>query len=182
SGKVSPAFRGEVHPVLHGKTTLEVAAHWTEVGRGRNHLEDSIPPDAYALFTDLNPATANDIYTERDFSRLMPASVGSVGQLWGFESDAVAKFLRQFHPYPAMHLIALGRRSGPDGAFGLLRAVSATHLDILFRVHAEFDIALNMWYTPACFWGRMIVNKQAGTVESFRLWLPTDQPLNVHLT
>jgi hypothetical protein len=28
----------------------------------------------------------------------------------------------------------------------------------------------------------MIVDKQAGTVESFRLWLPTDQPLNVHLT
>ncbi|MBI3865914.1 MAG: hypothetical protein HY290_28905, partial [Planctomycetia bacterium] len=71
---------------------------------------------------------------------------------------------------------------GPDGAFGFLRAVSATHLDILFRIHAEFDLALNVWYTPACFWGRMIVDKQAGTVESFRLWLPTDQPLNVHLT
>src|SRR5262249_53899368 len=47
SGEVSPAFRGEVHPVLHGKTTLELAAHWTEVGRGRDHLENTIPPDAY---------------------------------------------------------------------------------------------------------------------------------------
>jgi hypothetical protein len=183
SGEVPPAFRGAVHPVLNGKTRLAMAAHWTHVsGPGRDHLEKVIPPTVYAMFTDLKPAADSSIYTERDFSRLLPESVESVGQLWEIDSDAVVPFLRQFHPQPAMHLIALGRRAGPDGAFGILRAVSPTHLDILFRIHAEFDVALNVWYTPACFWGRMIVNKENGTVESFRLWLPTDQPLNVHLT
>jgi hypothetical protein len=181
-GDVPAGFRGDVHPLLHGKTSLEVVAHWTEVGRGRDHLETEIAPAAYALFTDLKPAMASTVYTERDFSGLLPESIESVGQLWEIESDVAANFLRQFHPQPAMHLISLGRRAGPDGAFGILRAVSATHLDILFRIHAEFDISLNMWYTPACFWGQMIVDREAGTVRSFRLWLPTDQPLNVHLT
>jgi hypothetical protein len=182
AGDVPPAFRGEIHPILSGDTSLEVAADWTEVGRGRDHLDSAVPASVYALFTDLKPAAASQLYTERDFSRLLPETIGSVGQIWEISPDDVAKILRQFHPQPAMHLISLGRRAGPDGAFGLLRAVSAKHLDILFRFHAEFDIAQNMWYTPACFWGRMIVDKESGTVESFRLWLPTDQPLNVHLT
>ncbi|HEY2250400.1 MAG TPA: hypothetical protein VGH74_05040 [Planctomycetaceae bacterium] len=179
---LSPGFRGEVHPLLHGKTSLEVSAHWMKVGTGRDHLEQFVSPNVYAMFTELKPVTAKKLYTERDFSRLLPESVESVGQVWEIDLDSVATILRQFHPQPAMHLIALGRRAGPDGAFGVLRGVSATHLDVMFRVHAEFDIGLNVWYTPACFWGRMIVDKKAGTVESFRLWLPTELPLNVHLT
>ena len=46
----------------------------------------------------------------------------------------------------------------------------------------EFDVARNIWATPACFWGRLIVDKQQGTVEYFRVWLPTENYLNFHLT
>jgi hypothetical protein len=179
---VVDGFRGDVHRLLHGKTSLAVAAHWTPVGQGRDQLEKRVPPHIYRLFTDLRVASPNRVYTETAFSAFMPVSVQSVGQVWEIGLDGVAEFLRQFHPRPSVHLVALGRRAGPDGAFAVLRAVSATHLDIVFRIHAEFDIAQNMWYTPSCFWGRMIVDKQAGKVESFRLWLPTDLPLNVHLT
>ena len=179
---VVDGFRGDVHPVLHSKTSLAVAAHWAPVGQGRDRLEKAVPPDVYRLFTDLSVAIPNQVYTERAFSAFMPRSVESVGQVWEIDGDGVAPFLRQFHPRPSVHLVALGRRAGPDGAFAVLRAVSATRLEIVFRIHAEFDIAQNMWYTPACFWGRMIVDKEAGKVESFRLWLPTDLPINVHLT
>jgi hypothetical protein len=78
--------------------------------------------------------------------------------------------------------VSLGRRAGPDGAFAVLRGVSPTHLDIVFRIHAEFDIAQNVWLTPACLLGRMIVDRDAGVVSYFRIWVPTDHPLNVHLT
>ena len=129
--EVLDGFRGEVHPVLHGKTSLEVTAHWTPVGQGRDQLEKTVPPSIYRLFTDLRAATPNQIYTEREFSALMPKSVESAGQVWEIGLDGVAQFLRQFHPRPSVHLVALGRRAGPDGAFALLRAVSPTHLDIV---------------------------------------------------
>ena len=175
-------FRGEVHPLLHGRTSLEVTAHWTSLGQGRDQLERNVPPAVYKLFTELKPATPTQVYTERELSALLPASIETVGQVWEIDGDKVAGLLRQFHASPSMHLVAFGRRAGPDGAFAVLRAVSPTHLEILFRVHAEFDVAQNVWLTPACFWGRMIVNKEAGTVEHLRLWVPTDNPLNVHLT
>jgi len=182
SGRVPKGFRGAVHPVLHSPTRLAVAAHWSSLGQGKEQLERRVPPSVYSLFMNLKAAAPNQIYTERAFSALMPAAAGSVGEIWEIDRDDVAIFLRQFHPRPTLHLVSSGRRAGPDGAFGLLRAVSPTHLDVVFRIHAEFDIAQNVWLTPACFWGRMIVDKTAGTVEYFRLWVPTENRLNVHLT
>jgi hypothetical protein len=90
-----------------------------------------------------------------------------------------------------MHLVAAGRRAGPDGAFAILRAKSPTYLDIAFRVHAEFYLTrddgspaqlVDAWYSPAYLSGRILVNQQTGKVDHFRLGLPTDKSLNVHLT
>src|SRR5262249_13825194 len=97
----------------------------------------------------------------------------------------------------SMHPQAKGRRAGPDGAFGVLRAVSADYLDIACRIHTEFNLIpkrflaayqagaklpFTLWCTPAYFTGRMIVNRKAGTVEYFYLGLPTDKTLNMHFT
>jgi hypothetical protein len=112
--------------------------------------------------------------------------------MWALDQEKVADFLKQFHPAPSMHLVAKGRRAGPDGAFGVLRAVSPTHLDIVFRVHAEFDVVPDheiwnsfvseAWYSPSCFLGRLVIDRKAGKVEYFSLGLPTDNVFNVHLT
>ena len=181
---LSRPFRGDVHPVLHGKTSLDVAAHWTEVSQGgRDRIEDRVSPSVYRLFSEMRrDVVLHRVYTERTFSHLLPSTLESIGQVWELDSDAVIDLLSQFHPRPSLELVARGRRAGPDGAFAVLRALSSTHLDILFRIHAEFDIAPNVWFTPACFWGRMIIDKTAGTVEHFHLWVPTEKPLNVHLT
>ena len=146
----------------------------------------------YSWFTELHPARAQQTYTARDFSAFLPASVGDVGQLWALDADKVAGFLKQFHPRPSMHLTAPGRRAGPDGAIAILRAVTQSYLDIAFRIHAEFYLTpedwpagqpqIGAWYTPAFFTGRLLVNKATGTVECFRLELPTEKALNVHLT
>jgi hypothetical protein len=70
--------------------------------------------------------------------------------------------------------------------------VSPSHLDVAFRIHAEFYLTpddwpadwplVEAWYTPAYFSGRLLVNRRAGTVDHFRLALATDKALNVHLT
>src|SRR5262249_33914304 len=103
----------------------------------------------------------------------------------------VVKFLKQFHPHVSLHQASPGRLPGPEGAFGILRAVSPTHLDIAFRLHAEFFVTpqtksaspiVPAWYTPSYLAGNMLVNKEKGTVEYFRLALPTDKALNVYLS
>jgi hypothetical protein len=115
-----------------------------------------------------------------------------VGEVWEIDADKMAEILKQFHPHPSMHLIATGRRAGPDGAFGLLRAISDSYVDIAFRIHAEFFLTpgegtpgtapINAWYSPAYFEGNMLVNKKNGTVDYFRLALANEKALNVHLT
>src|SRR5262245_5190340 len=131
--EVLDGFRGDVHPLLSGQTRLPVTARWTGIGKGRDQLHRDLHPRLYAWFTELRPTRPEQTYTERDFSAFLPKTVGEVGQLWALDPDRMAHFLRQFHPRPSMKLVAVGRRAGPDGAFAILRAVSASHLDIAFR-------------------------------------------------
>jgi hypothetical protein len=189
SGDVPDGFRGDVHPLLHGKTQIPVNAQWTALEKGQLKLE--VPDAVLSWYTGLQPAQSQATYTAKDFSAFLPESVGEVGQVWALDPEKVKPFLAQFHPSPSMHLVATGRRAGPDGAFAVLRAVSPSHLDIAFRVHAEFFITpqgsnelqgVYAWLTPAYFHGRVLVNKTTGTVELFRLALPTEKALNVFLT
>jgi hypothetical protein len=191
-GDVPDGFRGDVHPLLAGQTRLKVTAHWTPIGKGRDQLHSRVSPAIYAWFTSLKPAEPTRTLTERDLSPFLPEQVGEVGQTWAIDPAKVAAVLTQFHPRPSMHLVAQGRRAGPDGAFAVLRAVSGDYLDIAIRVHAEFfvtppdwsdpNVTIKAWYTPAYFTGRVLVNRRAGTVEYFRLALVNDKALNVHLT
>ena len=189
SADVPDGFRGDVHPMLHGPTQLAVTAHWAALQKSQLKLES--PDGVQSWYMGLRPATPITTYTARDFSAFLPESLGDVGQLWALDSNKIKTFLRQFHPNPSMHLVATGRRAGPDGAFAVLRAISPTHADIVFRVHAEFFITPDVggqlesvyaWYTPAYFHGRVLVNRSAGTVEHFQLALPTEKALNVFLT
>jgi hypothetical protein len=192
---VLDGFQGEVHPVLQRSSNLEVTA---TLNFDRNQSGDitflhSWPFEVNDLFLSLNLSILTKAYTERDFSRFLPEKeLGAVGQMWALDPEKVAEFLKQFHPNPSMRLVARGRRAGPDGAFAILRAVSPSHLDILFRVHAEFDVVPDhekwkslvseAWFSPAYLLGRLVINREAGTVEYFRLGIPTDTRLNVHIT
>ena len=189
---VLEGFRGDIHPLLFGKTQLEVTANWTPIGKGRDGLDRSVVPLVYSWFTDLRPAEPRRIYSAGDCSAFLPAKMGEVGPVWELDPDKIVEILKQFHPHPSMHLIATGRRAGPNGAFGLLRAVSDSYMDIAFRIHAEFFLTpgegtpgtapINAWYSPAYFEGNMLVNQKNGTVDYFRLALANEKALNVHLT
>jgi hypothetical protein len=192
SPEVANGFRGNVHPLLHGRTRLEVAAHWSTIGKGRDKLDENVPDVVYAIFRDAKPAKPTRTYTERELSAFLPEKIETVGQIWAMDPDRVAAVLEQFHPNVSMHLKAKGRRGGPDGAFGMLRATSPDYLDVVWRIHAEFNLTpkefqrhllpVKLWYTPAYFTGHMLVNRKAGTVDYFRLGVPVDKSLNIHLT
>lgn len=198
--EVPEGFRGDVHPLLHGETGLELLARWkptlSEAKRGGIKLgiidnasspEYSIPADIVKLLTESTVAVERATYGARELSVFLPREVSDVGQMWTIDAEQAAALLKQFHPRISTTFDRYdqpyGRRPGPAGAFGILRAVSTDHLDVLFRVHAEFDLSEGVaLYTPACFLGRMLVDRKAGTVEYLQMRVPTDKSVNVDIT
>ena len=195
---VPEGFRGDVHPILHGRTDLELTAHWSPVslidpsGTMTRYVDNStlgsysLPQDILDQFLKPEVAQRRRTYGAEDFSVLLPQELSHVGQLWSIDEMQAARFLEQIHPRPATEFTTYGqpygRRPGPPGAFGVVRALSETHADVLFRLHAEFILQPNVVYTPACFLGRMLIDRQSGTVESFQMKVPTERSLNLTLT
>ncbi|KAH3846067.1 hypothetical protein DPMN_088361, partial [Dreissena polymorpha] len=90
------------------------------------------------------------------------------------------RLLQMFHPRPFIM-----SRFKPRGSMAVLRAKSATHLDILFRMHAEFQLNelphYPLWFTPAQFTGRIIVTRDLRHIEHFNVVVPTSKKLNVDM-
>jgi hypothetical protein len=186
---VVEGFRGGVHPFLHRHARTEVTAAW--IPPKTDSLDPRAPLELRQLYMNVSPAVSTATYSERDFSAFLPPeNTGKVGQMWTLDLDRVAVFLKQFHPAVSMHSASVGRRPGPDGGFAVLRGVCASHVDVVFRIHAEFDLlpktsdllVHKAWYSPACFLGRLVVNRDRGTVEYFQLGVPTEKATNVHVT
>src|SRR5262245_13954978 len=51
--EVPDGFRGDVHPLLFGRTRMEVTAEWTPVGTGRDQMHRDLNPILYSWFTEL---------------------------------------------------------------------------------------------------------------------------------
>lgn len=192
--EVPDGYCNGVHPLLHHHAELEVKAYWNPASVNMSDLLSSRPgqlDEVRRLLMRISAAVPAKSYSELDFSSLLPpASVSAAGQMWAIDPERLALFLKQFHPAVSAHSASIGRRPGPDGAFAVLRGVSSSHLDIVLRVHAEFDLApklatfpaIYVWYTPACFLGRIVVNRTSGAVEYFQLGVPTDEAMNIHST
>lgn len=187
--EVVDGFRGESHPFLHREAQTEVTAYWVPPKVDR--LDPDIPLEVSRLYREVKVSSPTRSYSEQDFTPFLPpGKVKNVGQLWSIDPQKFAAFLTQFHPAVSTNSASVGRRPGPDGAFAMLRGVSDSHVDIVFRVHAEFDLLpkpsnlpiRRAWYSPACFLGRLVVNRQAGTVEYFQLGVPIEKATNVHTT
>src|SRR6516162_5679669 len=72
---VPEGFTGAVHPLLHGRTKLDVKTTWTPIGKGRDKLDEFIPKKLYALFHDVKPTRPTMTYTERELSAFLPEKV-----------------------------------------------------------------------------------------------------------
>lgn len=91
------------------------------------------------------------------------------------------KILQMFHKNAFLY-----SRFPPQGVALFLRASNDEFYDILFRVHAEYQLNevpyYPFWFTPAAFTGRMIVAKNASEhVAYFQLNVPTEKRLNVDM-
>ena len=88
-----------------------------------------------------------------------------------FRQKGIQKFLYQFHPGATVDLRYQTAERGP---FACLRAISEQYAEIVFRIHTEFEInaEARARFMPAQFRGRLILDRNSGTVREFSLTLP----------
>ncbi|MFQ5733942.1 MAG: hypothetical protein ACE5KM_18545, partial [Planctomycetaceae bacterium] len=175
-------FRGNVHPAISRTRSLDAEATCSRIGTGRGFANGYFPQQFRGPFDRFSVARPVATYSAREFSAFLPKTFEQVGQIWDVDMDRVSRFLRQFHSGASIRLEAPGRRGGPNGGFAVLRATSATHYDILARVHAEFRLAPGTYLTPAYFEVRLLIDRRNGVVRGFTFSLPTEKSLNATLT
>lgn len=88
--------------------------------------------------------------------------------------------LSMFHPRPFIK-----SRFAPQGAVACIRASNDFYYDIVFRIHAEFQLNdvpdFPFWFTPGQMTGNIVLSKDASHVRHFHLYVPNDRSLNVDM-
>lgn len=88
--------------------------------------------------------------------------------------------LSMFHPRPFIK-----SRFAPQGAVACIRAVGDFYYDVVFRIHAEFQLNdvpdFPFWFTPGQFAGHVVLSRDASHVRDFHLYVPNDKSLNVDM-
>ena len=99
----------------------------------------------YISLLGLKPASVTQEYTNKDFHIFIPTQIVdkqkkvrevAVGEVWKIDANGLLPFLRQFHPGATVSL------SGKRGAYAVLKSATDTHLEILFRFHADFNLSV----------------------------------------
>lgn len=92
----------------------------------------------------------------------------------------IHSLLSMFHPRPFIK-----SRFAPQGAVACIRASNDFYYDIVFRIHAEFQLNdvpdFPFWFTPGKFTGNIVLSKDASHVRHFHLYVPNDRSLNVDM-
>lgn len=92
----------------------------------------------------------------------------------------VHMLLSMFHPRPFIK-----SRFAPQGAVACVRAASDFYYDIVFRIHAEFQLNdvpdFPFWFTPGQFTGNVVLSRDAAHVRHFQLYVPNHRSLNVDM-
>uniref|UniRef100_A0A3Q2W5Y1 Selenoprotein N n=1 Tax=Haplochromis burtoni TaxID=8153 RepID=A0A3Q2W5Y1_HAPBU len=92
----------------------------------------------------------------------------------------IHSLLSMFHPRPFIKT-----RFAPQGAVACIRASNDFYYDIIFRIHAEFQLNdipdFPFWFTPGQFTGNIVLSKDASHVRLFHLYVPNNRSLNVDM-
>lgn len=93
---------------------------------------------------------------------------------------SIHALLSMLHIHPFLH-----SRFGPQGTVAVIRGISINLLDIVFRMHAEFQLNkppnYPFWFTPSQFKGRILINRNSSSVFYFNMEVPSDRKLNVDM-
>jgi hypothetical protein len=127
--------------------------------------------EASEILCNVAPEKDWEFYGKEEFAALLPDHAVELGEVWRLDNKAVLPFLRQFHPGATARLHH--EPVGVAGAHACLRAVSEGFAEILLRAHAEFVLEEGIYFCPAQFEGRLLLDRKTGEPQAFRLFLPS---------
>ena len=185
------------------ESTFTLRAEWAPIARSHHgfHLEEDT-----GLAETLNPGVMRETaeYRWRHVASLLPPAGTLPGDVWEPPIVPIVAMIRQLHPSATsrMHHHDLLMTAGdgtadgdeevqplplpgaPLGARATLLAANDATLDVLLRAPVEFHLRGGLvYYTPAQFEGRLVIDRATRRVLAFQLAVPdrdTNVDMNVH--
>lgn len=146
---------------------------------GVSKFQDLLPqnpknfPPPGTIYTIIDPGIDSNRPLSLPSNIYYPPKVQKRGQF-------LHRLFSMLHPHPF-----LVTRFDPQGAFGCVRAVSKDYVEVVFRLHVEFQLneppRLPFWFTPAQFTGQLLMSRDLTKVLNFHLYVPNDRRLNVDM-
>ncbi|KAI8481488.1 skeletal muscle fiber development [Branchiostoma belcheri] len=163
-------------------SNLKGLTSWTEpvqelASFGAGHFTPFLPPPAaYGVLGaayEILPSQLSTFSGSLSSYRYFPPKVSG-------KEVILHRLLGLFHPRPFVYM-----RFGPQGAVATVRAENERWVDVVFRIHAEFQLneppLYPFWFTPAQFTGNIILTRDASRVRHFHLYVPANRSLNVDM-
>lgn len=127
----------------------------------------------WEALANLRVAEPKKQYSDSIFYDFLPKETISVGTPWEMDRAGVLELLKQFHPNPVLSMRAdlEYRKTESQGLWACLRAYNDEFADIVFRIHAQFDLK-DGWFTPSQFTGHLVIDRIKKSVAFFRMYVP----------
>ena len=122
---------------------------------------------------NLRVAEPEKQYSASIFCDFLPKEAVSVGTPWEIEHVGALALLRQLHPNPSLGMRAelQPHKTESQGLWACLRAYDTKFADIVFRIHAQFDLK-DGWFTPSQFTGHLVIDRIKRSVAFFQMYIP----------
>ena len=122
---------------------------------------------------NLRVAEPEKQYPASIFCDFLPKEAVSVGTPWEIEHAGALELLKQLHPNPSLGMRAElpPHKTESQGLWACLRAYDTEFADIVFRIHAQFDLKEG-WFTPSQFTGHLVIDRIKRSVAFFQMSVP----------
>ncbi|MCG9131837.1 hypothetical protein J5I95_09175 [Candidatus Poribacteria bacterium] len=127
----------------------------------------------WKTLANLRVAEPEKQYSASIFRDFLPKAAVSVGTPWQIEHAGTLELLKQLHPNPSFGMRAElpPHKTESQGLWACLRAYNAEFADIVFRIHAQFDLK-DGWFTPSQFTGHLVIDRMKRSVAFFQMYVP----------
>ncbi len=128
---------------------------------------------------NLRVAEPEKQYPASIFCDFLPKETVSVGTPWEIEHAGALELLKQLHPSPSLGMRAElpYHKNESQGLWACLRAYNDEFADIVFRIHAQFDLK-DGWFTPSQFTGHLVIDRIKRSVAFFQMDISKGNPIN----
>ena len=129
--------------------------------------------ETLATLREVEPRRNYPISTFRGF---LPTEAVGVGEYWEIDDESTLQLLKQLAENPSLQLWV----NDEIGRWATLRAYSEDYAEIVFRIHAAFEL-INGFFTPSQFAGSLVIDRHLKELTHFEMSVPQSTlNLDVH--